>query len=383
MTLNRARAAVTVAFITNGFVVGSFFSRVPDFKAKFQVTSGEFAIALALDALGVIVSIGPAGRICAKYGSRTVAVPSAIGLSLSLFLTGLTQNFQQFCIALFFVGALLATQDVGMNAHAIAVEHEYKAKFMGTFHAFFSVGGFAGAFIGGIFSQARVSPAVHTLIVGLVATILGITFIRWWLPSTIDIHEIEHHKRRRKRPAIFWILGAIAFCAQIGEGAAGDWGGILTRETFNASPFVSTLPYVFFSITMITGRLLGDRLTTRFRSRSVLIVAGSIAGGGLMAGILIGGTPLIIMGWALLGAGLSVVIPVIFSSGGEIAKNKFANQISPAEGVAMVAGVAYAGFMAGPPTIGFLANHIGLRWAMLLPALLALLFAYLASRVFE
>lgn len=383
MTLNKSRTAVTAAFITNGFVVGSFFARVPDFKQKFDVSTGQFSVALFLDALGVLLSIGIAGKLSAKYGSRTVAIPATYLLSLSLFLTGLTSNFIQFCIALFFVGGLLALQDVPMNTHAIAIEHKFEKKLMSTFHAMFSLGGFAGAFTGGLFSQAKISPAVHTLIVGTLTTLAAFLLRNWWLPASIDIHEIERHEKRKRRPGIFWILGIIALCASVGEGAAGDWGGILTRETFGASPFMSALPYVLFSTTMVIGRLLGDRIRARFGGRQLLITGGVISGFGLASGLLIGGNIAVIAGWAFLGSGLGFVIPVAFSKAGEIAKDKYSKEIAPSEGVALVGGIGYSGFMAGPPTIGFLANIIDLRWAMMLPAILALLMAFLASRALD
>ena len=80
--------------------------------------------------------------------------------------------------------------------------------------------------------------------------------------------------------------------------------------------------------------------------------------------------------WLSAGIGLSIVIPMLFSQAGEIAKTRFEGQFAPSEGVAMVSGIAYFGFLVGPPTLGFLADAIGLRWAMLVPAILALIMAF-------
>ena len=88
--------------------------------------------------------------------------------------------------------------------------------------------------------------------------------------------------------------------------------------------------------------------------------------------VFIGGIGGVIGGWIFLAAGSSIVLPLIFSIAGSMAKNRFADRMAPAEGMAMVSGIAYFGFLAGPPVIGLLADHITLRWAMLLPALLAL-----------
>jgi MFS family permease len=168
-------------------------------------------------------------------------------------------------------------------------------------------------------------------------------------------------------------------CAAIGEGSAGDWGAILARDTFDATPFISTLPYICFSAAMVIGRLFGDRAASKYGPTNLIVGGGLIAGIGLGGGLLVGGIGGVIFGWLAAGIGLSIVIPMLFSQAGEIAKTRFEGQFAPSEGVAMVSGIAYFGFLVGPPTLGFLGDAIGLRWAMLVPAVLALVMA-LGSR---
>ena len=357
-------------------------ARIPDFKHFLNVNDGKFGLALLFSIFGVLLGLGPAGRLSAKYGSRTVAIPATALIGIPIIVVGLTKNFWQFCAALFLFGLILAIQDIAMNSHGIAVEHEYKLKFMSVFHANFSVGTFIGAFTGGIASQLKLAPALHASVIAVLVLASTITIRNWWLPASVDIHEVEHSERK-KRPNIFWLLGLLGMCAQVGEGAAGDWGGILARETFNASPFLSSIPYVLFSATMVAGRFAGDRISARYGARKILTACGLIAGVGLSIGLMIGGVIGVVIGWAALGAGLSVIVPVLFSASGEIAKNQFPGKIAPSEGVAMVSGVAYFGFMAGPPAIGFMANQIGLRWAMFIPALLALVLASGANKALK
>jgi MFS family permease len=254
---------------------------------------------------------------------------------------------------------------------------------MGRFHASWSLGAFGGGFIGGLFSQRHLGMLINTAFIAAIVLIGTLAFRNWWLPSEIDQHPFHKEKRSRKRPPIFWILGFIGFCAAVGEGAASDWGGILSRSVFHATPFLSTVPYVLFCVAMVSGRFSGDALATKFSSRSILIATGLIAGIGLGSGLLAGSMYGIIFGWIALGAGVSVVIPTLFSMSGIIARERFTSQIAPAEAMAMVSGVTYAGFMAGPPIIGLLSSHISLRWAMLFPALLALVYSYISSRVMD
>lgn len=104
------------------------------------------------------------------------------------------------------------------------------------------------------------------------------------------------------------------------KGAAGDWGAILARDTFDASPFISTLPYICFSAAMVFGRLLGDRAAHKFGPMNLIVGGGLIAGIGLSSGLLVGGIGGVIFGWLAAGIGLSTVIPMLFSQAGEIAK---------------------------------------------------------------
>jgi MFS family permease len=158
----------------------------------------------------------------------------------------------------------------------------------------------------------------------------------------------------------------------LAEGAAADWGGVLLKEQWQTSPLVTSLPYIFFSATMVLGRLTGDHLTDRFGRANLLSAGGLISGLGLLTGLIIGGPFGITLGWALLGAGVSVAIPTVFSTAAQIASTTYPAQVSPAQAVAGVSGIAYAGFLLGPPVIGALAQISSLRIAMGLPALLTL-----------
>jgi MFS family permease len=381
--MNKARVAVGLAFISNGLGSGTIVSRIPDYKKLIALSNAQFGFALLAGTAGVLLALGPAGRLAARFGSRNVAIIASLFASGSLVGVGAVRNAFEFVIALFAWGLCGATMDVAMNAHAIAIEQHYETKFMGRFHGMWSLGAFGGAFVGGLFSQKNWGTLPNMILIGLFVASATLVFQNWWLPSSVDTHQFEHEKRRRTPPRIFWILGLIGFCGAVCEGAASDWGGILSRNAFNATPFVSTLPYVLFCVAMVSGRFSGDYLAMKFAARNILITTGLIAGVGLGGGILVGSIYGVILGWFSLGLGVSIVIPTLFSMSGKLAKEKFQTQIAPSEAVSMVSGITYSGFMAGPPMIGLLSNQISLRWAMLLPAILALSYAYISSKVLD
>ena len=378
LALRRARIAVTVTFIINGFSAGSFVARIPDFKRILDVSNGTLGLSLLFVSAGVFLALKPAGRYSAKFGSQPIIFFSTIALALSYLLLGALFSLTWFWITLFIFGFVLAAQDVSMNAHAVVVEQRAGRRLMSVFHAMFSVGTLFGGILGGVFSQLEITPLSQALLLALVYIVAALLVRPLLLPASADTHHFGDEKRA-KHPFIFVILGLFGLFAALSEGAAGDWGGVLARETFGASPFISTLPYIVFCTAMIIGRLSGDYLAHRFGASKVIAAGGVIAGTGLSAGLLIGGIPAIMVAWFLLGIGLSVVIPLMFSAAGTIALTKYSGVIAPSEAVAKVSGVSYFGFVIGPPLIGFIADAFELRWTLMLLAGLSYLLI-LASR---
>ena len=360
--------------MVNGFAVGIIVSQLPDYKFHLKISNGALGMALFLLAAGVLSALGPSGRWAAKHGSARITVLGTVAVIFAMPLVGLSFNYLTFCLTLYLFGFSVALQDVAMNTHAVTLEQRFKRRVMSTFHALYSVGALAGSACGGVMAQFHVKAIIQECLVSFLFIIVLYFMKSRFLPASSDQQEPRKHKRP-KRPTIFWVMGLLGMSASIGEGSAGDWGGVLARTTFHTSPFVGTLPFIYFSTTMVTGRFLGDRLAHKFGPGQLLFYGGLIAGLGLSSGILIGGIGGEIFGWTLLGMGLCVVIPMIYSEAGTIAIHKFAGTIAPSEAVATVSGISYFGFVIGPPIMGYISEAITLRWAMLVPAVLALALA--------
>jgi MFS family permease len=366
--------------VINGATVGAFYARIPDFKLKLGVSNSALGFALLCIALGVLIGLGFSGRQSAKSGSAVVAYRATYALGISLLVVGPVFNFQVLCASFIVFGICLSTQDVAMNAHAIVLEQEAKKRYMSNFHAMFSVGTLSGGVIGGILAQHNVTIMQQCLLFAVLIWIANFAVRKMFLSPELDKHVVEE-KRKLQKPKIFLVIGLLGACAAVGEGAAGDWGAVLARDTFNATPFISTLPYICFSAAMVIGRLFGDHLANKFGPLKLIVGGGIIAGIGLSSGLIVGGMPGVIFAWFVTGIGLSTVIPMMFSQAGEIAKNRFKGQFAASEGVAMVSGIAYFGFLVGPPSLGFLGDAIGIRWALMVPAVLAMVMALGSRRV--
>ena len=377
----KARVATLIAFLLNGFTVGSFISRIPDYKNILNISNSLLGTSLFFASVGVLTALRPTSKLAAKYGSGPITRYGAFTLILGVPLVGLLFTLQWFWLSLFIFGFVSSVHDLSMNSQASALEHHAKKRVMSKFHAMWSLGGLSGGAIGGVFANFEISPRDHSFVVGLIILIVAFTTKDWFMPGSADRHEVVSEEKPNKRPRKLIILGLFGLGGAICEGAANDWGGVLARETFNASPFVATLPYILFSVMMVTVRLSGDWLANRFGIARLLTWSGTIAGGGLILGLSIGNVYGVIIGWILLGAGVATVIPLVVSVCGELANSEFSGKISAAESVALVTGVAYFGFVIGPPLLGFIADLVTLRVAMYIPAGLALIIALTAKRV--
>jgi MFS family permease len=376
----KARLATLIAFLINGFTIGNFVSRIPDFKTELGISNAVLGASLFCASIGVLSALRPASRSAAKYGSGPLTRYSAFTLSLALPLVGLLFNLPWFLFSLFIYGALSSIHDLSMNAHAAALENKAGKRVMSTFHAMWSIGGLSGGAIGGTLASVGVPIRAHVLAIAIFTFLVALTTRNWFLPASADMHSLGARKKY-KMPRKFYVLGLFGLCGALGEGAASDWGGVLARESFGATPFVSALPYVFFSLTMVIGRFSGDFLAQRFGATKLLTWSGLVAGIGLTSGLMVGNIYGMIFGWLMFGIGLATVIPMVISATGSVANKDNAGQISAAQGVALVTGIAYFGFVIGPPLLGVLADLLTLRWAMLVPAALALAFGLSARKV--
>ena len=380
--ISRARLGVILSFLSHGFISSSFFARIPDYKARLELSNSILGLCLLASSAGVLAALGPVGRLAAQRGSSAVLTKSSYLLVFIAPFVGISFNAISFAAILFLFGVAIAAQDVAMNTHGVTLEQKSGARYMGRFHAFWSVGALLGAITGGVFAQLEVSEFTHALIVSAAVLALVISNNRRYLPGDEDKHIYEESVKRKKTPRLIYIMGLLGLAGSIGEGSAADWGGVLARETFGASQFVGTLPYIAYSFTMVVGRFYGDQLATKFGARRILKVGGLLGGAGLAGGLIVGGTTGVIVGWFLFGLALSTVIPLLFSAAGSMANKRFQGTISPAEAVAKISGISYFGFVVGPPLMGFLADVLTLRWAMLVPAVLAVIISA-SSRIFK
>ena len=170
----KPRLATLIAFLINGFSVGNFVSRIPDFKSELNISNGVLGASLFCASVGVLTALRPASRSAAKYGSGPISRYSAFTLALAVPLVGLLFNLQWFLFSLFIYGVLSSIHDLSINAHAAALEDRAGKRVMSTFHAMWSIGGLLGGAIGGLLATTNVSIRVHALVIGVFIFVIAL-----------------------------------------------------------------------------------------------------------------------------------------------------------------------------------------------------------------
>ena len=350
------RVAITLLFFCDGLLLGSWASRIPAVQAESGLTNATLGVALLAAPLAALVAMPAAGSLSARIGSRTVSVGGLLLAALAIAGAGQARGLVTLSLALFAFGAGFGAVNVAANAQGIAFERALGRPVLSSFHAAFSLGGLAGAGFGALLAGVGIEPAVHFGAL-LVIVAAAIAVARPRLISRAE--DVPPTQRSFARPSrVLLVLGAAAFCTLLAEGAAADWSAAFLSQSVGVTAAVAGLGYTAFSLAMATSRTLGDRLTRNLGPALLARTGGAIAASGLGAGLIGPSAPIALCGFACMGLGLGVVIPILFRAAGT------ARDVPATTGVATVSTLGWVGFMAGPPAIGVLASGVGLRAAL-------------------
>jgi MFS family permease len=352
-SLRIARASVAAIFFINGAATANWLVRIPAVQTRLGLSAGALGIALLGVAVGALIAMPRAGHLVARYGSRPVTRAGAIAFGATFLFPALAPNPLVLVLALVALGAGHGTLDVAMNAQAATVERRYGRPIMSGFHALWSAGGLVGASMGGFVAGHGIGPVAHLITTGLVAGCLATAVTGGMLPASADAVTGDTSPARPR--GILLTLGIMAFCVLLGEGAMADWSALYMRDIAGATAGLAAAGYASFSLAMAAGRFAGDRLTLRFGATPLVRGGGALAALGLVFALTITSPWTAIVGFAAVGAGFSVAFPLMLAKAGALPGT------SSGTAIATVSVFGYAGFLAGPPLIGFVSQATSLR----------------------
>ena len=369
------RIAVSAFFFISGLTFASWASRIPDIKNQLQLSDARLGAVLFALPTGLMTSLLFAGWLVARFGSRKIMIAAALFYPAILVLLGLSGSVWQLAGVLFLFGLSSNLVNIAMNTQAVDVENMYGRSVMASFHGLWSIAGFTGAAIGTLLVSAGVAPWIHFAIIFVTTSLLAGVFYKYTLPN--DTVSAGKQPFFVKPDRYILILGLIAFCSMLCEGAMADWSGVYFQNIVKTPKEWITLGYVAFTASMAAGRFMGDALATRLGTKKVLQLSATLIAAGLFTAILFPYLATAVIGFLLVGLGVSSVVPLVYSLAGK------SGTMQPGLALAAVSSISFLGFLIGPPLIGFIAEAAGLRFSFALIAVIGLFPAILASKVRE
>ncbi len=346
---------------------GTWAIYIPTVKENLGIDKSQLGIAIFFLSLGVFTVFPVAAKIINKLGVGKATWYGVLLSSIAALFPLIAPNYYVLMGSLFLFGASNGFTDISMNTLVTELEKEDKQNFMSAAHGFFSLGGVLAG-MGSFLIVYLGNPALHMLIVVIVVLIINYLLYKNYFHITAAPVEKEPFSLKLFKPLL--VIGIVSFVVMGGEGAIVDWSGLFLKEISLAPEGLWGAGFLAFSITMTTGRFLGDSISQKIGSVKIVALGTIIAIVGYFA-VLSTYTHLAILGFGLVGLGFSVIIPELFRIGGNV------KGIDSSQGVAFIAGTGYAGFLVAPPILGFLADSSSLitSFIVLLACAVLVLFA--------
>jgi MFS family permease len=361
--IRRARVATALTFAFNGLLFAAWVPHIPEVKQHLGLSDASLGFALLGPAVGSLLSMPLVGRATTRWGSGRVTAVLALATYLVVIGPGLATNLPTLFLAMALWGFTVGGLDVAMNAQAVQIETSYGRPIMSSFHAFWSVGTVVGTVIGSIGAGLNVSLATQQ---GLLAVLLVLVTV-WCMRQYIADHAHEEYAAgERVFEFRLILLGIAGVCALLAEGSSADWSPVYLRDDLGVSAGHTGIAFGAFTIMMTLGRMIGDQIVLRLgrvRALSMLALIGVV---GMSLGLLTSTVAGAALGFGCLGLGLSVMVPVFFSTAAD-------GPGAAGPKLALVSSFSYLGFLIGPATLGPLASATSVHTALwVLPTFAAL-----------
>jgi predicted MFS family arabinose efflux permease len=351
-----ARRATALVFAVHGCVTGSFAARVPWIAGHVGVDVGHLGLALLMPGIGAMVAMPFSGRLAHRHSFRLLVGSTIAAWCACLVLPALPTSLVVLCALLLAFGATAGLADMAMNAQGVLVERTFDRSIMSGLHGCWSAGVLAGSALSAGATHAGIDTRLQFAVTAAVLAAIALAATRFLLeePATEEELAAPPAFALPTRPVL--VLGLVGLCAVFAEQAGTDWSALFLRRELGGSASVAALAVSAFAATMAIVRLLGDLAIRRLGPVLTVRLSGLCATGGALAVVLAPNLAVGLAGFALLGIGVAVVVPLVFAAAGRVGPHS-------ARSVAGVAGVAYGSGLVAPGAIGGIASLSSLTTA--------------------
>lgn len=376
--VSSARNAVALVFGLNGFCFATLASRVPDLRESLDLSNGALGTVLLAIAVGAMVGMPVAGHLIDRWGAGAVLRLSALLDLAGLVVAGVLASVGSVpgtALGLFIYGVGAGVWDVAMNVDGATVERELGRSIMPRFHAAWSLGTFSGAGVGAVAAGVGVPLAVHYAVAPACAVAVAFVASRRLLPAAHDADETA-----AAATGSAWLeprtlaVGLMVLAFALAEGAANDWLALALVDGYDARHWVGVLGFALFVAAMTLGRVAGPIALDRFGRVPSMLASAVSAAVGVLVVVWTGVPGLAVAGIILWGLGAALGFPVGMSASGD-------DPARAARRVSVVSTIGYGAFLAGPPLLGFVGNHVGTLRSLLVVTVAMVVAATLVGSV--
>jgi MFS family permease len=370
---SQARLANAVFFFISGFGYSAWASRIPTLRQELHLSDSALGTLLFAMPVGLICTLPITNYLLSRYSSRRIMICGSIAFNILLCLAGFATGIWQLAILLVGFGSSRNLLNLSMNAQAVSVQRLYSKSIITAFHGIWSIAGFSGAALGYLLTTLSIGTEWHFPLVGGAMTVLTIWFGK---QSLYEKPDVKGHKTVFSLPDKSVInYAVIVFICMACENTMYDWSGVYFQKTMNATQSMATAAFAAYMVMMTTGRFLGDRIVNKIGIQHTLYYSSILLTSGFIVAIAFPYPATGFIGFMMTGLGVSCISPLIMSLAGRSVN------LSSASVLASISSISYLGFLMVPPSIGFISEAVGIRFAFGVIATLAAVMVFLISRI--
>ena len=373
ITTNHQRIALSTYFFISGLCFASWASRIPTIKDFFQLNDAQLGTILLAMPISALVGTLTSVWMVSKFNNRDPLLISFITFASSLIGVAFVKTTFLLVVMLCIFSISMRVLNIAMNAQSISLQKKFEKKIVGSFHAIWSFGGVSGVLFSTLIVRNNVSIQAHFIIIAVI--ILIANFVSYKFSLTND-KSATGNKLIFAKPDLFILyLGLLIFFAALCEGGMYDWSGIYFKEVVKEDVF--TYGYLLFMTCMAISRLFIDKLIVVLGMPTMYIISAVLILIGILTAIIIPQFWTALIGFCLVGIGVSAIFPMSYMLAGTSKK------YSPGMAISIVGTYATVGMCIGPPLIGYLSHTFGLKNAFFFLAFCGIMFIPISQMFFR
>jgi MFS family permease len=357
MKLNQVhRVSLSAYFFLSGLCFASWASRIPTIKASFNLNDAQLGSILLVMPLAALAGTVASGWLVSKFDSRGPLCVSFVCFALTLVGISLVGTIFLLVVMLALFSIAMRVLNIAMNAQSITLQGYFDTKIIGALHGIWSLGGVVGVLFSTVMVKYAITMQNHFISIALVTIVASLVAYKFSLTKD---KSTSGNKLIIGKPDVFILyLGLLIFFAAICEGGMFDWSGIYFKEVVKEDVF--TYGYLLFMICMAVSRFFLDRLLDKIGMPKMYIISGFLIAIGVLTAILFPNFWTALVGFCLVGVGVSAIFPMTYVLAGK------SNKYSPGMAISIIGTYAIVGMFIGPPLIGYLSHAFGLKYAFLI-----------------